>query len=422
MALTATATPSVQGDIERQLGLINPARFIQGFRRENIAIEVVEAAPSDRLELLRELLADPARRPAIVYAPNRKQTESLAVDLSDLAKPAAYHAGLSNTLRSSVQEDFLSGNLDVMVATIAFGMGIDKPDVRTVVHVALPGSVERYYQEIGRAGRDGKPSRAILMQSYSDRRTHDFFFEQDYPDVAILDEIFKRLKPEAISKQWLLEQLRVDVEVFEKAVDRLQMYGGAETTYDQISRGSNRWRNSYLFQCDQKSAQLEAMIRLAQNNECRMAMLVRHFGDLLDSQSPCGICDFCAPQQCEVQHFRAATAGEGKQLRKLVKILQSAGQRATGKLYAEVFPNQEVPRRGFEDLLGSLARAGMVQLQNASFEKDGKEIPYRVARLKRKPDENALAQVLMKEEVGAGAAAKRRRKAFPKSAIKGLQA
>jgi DNA topoisomerase-3 len=422
MALTATATPSVQGDIERQLGLINPARFIQGFRRENIAIEVVEAAPSDRLELLRELLADPARRPAIVYAPNRKQTESLAVDLSDLAKPAAYHAGLSNTLRSSVQEDFLSGNLDVMVATIAFGMGIDKPDVRTVVHVALPGSVERYYQEIGRAGRDGKPSRAILMQSYSDRRTHDFFFEQDYPDVAILDEIFKRLKPEAISKQWLLEQLRLDVEVFEKAVDRLQMYGGAEAAYDQISRGSNRWRNSYLFQCDQKSAQLEAMIRLAQNNECRMAMLVRHFGDLLDSQSPCGICDFCAPEQCEVQHFRAATAGEGKQLRKLVKILQSAGQRATGKLYAEVFPNQEVPRRGFEDLLGSLARAGMVQLQNASFEKDGKEIPYRVARLKRKPDENALAQVLMKEEVGAGAAAKRRRKAFPKSAIKGLQA
>ena len=193
MALTATATPSVQGDIERQLGLIKPARFIQGFRRENIAVEVVEAAPSERVELLRELLADPARRPAIVYAPNRKQTETLAIDLADLAKPAAYHAGLNAALRAQVQEDFLDGKLDVMVATIAFGMGIDKPDVRTVVHVALPGSVERYYQEIGRAGRDGAPSRAILMQSYSDRRTHDFFFEQDYPDVAILDEIFKRL-------------------------------------------------------------------------------------------------------------------------------------------------------------------------------------------------------------------------------------
>jgi RecQ family ATP-dependent DNA helicase len=413
MALTATATPSVQNDIEKQLGLIKPARFIQGFRRENIAIEVVEAAPSDRLDLLRELLADPARRPAIIYAPNRKQTESLAVDLADLAKPAAYHAGLSNTLRASVQEDFLAGNLDVMVATIAFGMGIDKPDVRTVVHVALPGSVERYYQEIGRAGRDGKPSRAILMQSYSDRRTHDFFFEQDYPDVTILDEIFKRLSEDPIPKDALLEHLHLDAEVFEKSVERLALYGGAVTTYDQISRGSKRWRNSYLFQCDQKSAQLEAMIHLAQNHQCRMAMLVRHFGDLLDSQSPCGICDFCAPHECEVQRFRPATPGERTHLRRIVKVLQSTGQRATGKLYAEVFPTQQVPRRDFEDMLGSLARAGVLQLQDASFEKDGKEIPYRVARLLTKPDDTALSAVLMKEEVFQR---KPRKKEFPKAA------
>ena len=144
--------------------------------------------------------------------------------MADLAKPAAYHAGLSATLRSQVQEDFLDGKLDVMVATIAFGMGIDKPDVRTVVHVALPGSVERYYREIGRAGRDGEAlSRAklILMQSYSDRRTHDFFFEQDYPDVAILDEIFKRLKDDPVPKDTILEKLRLEPYVFEKSVERL---------------------------------------------------------------------------------------------------------------------------------------------------------------------------------------------------------
>ena len=415
MALTATATPTVQGDIERQLGLSNTARFIQGFRRENIAIEVVEAAPSDRLDLLRDLLADPARRPAIVYAPNRKQTESLAVDLADLAKPAAYHAGLSNVLRAQVQEDFLTGNLDVMVATIAFGMGIDKPDVRTVVHVALPGSVERYYQEIGRAGRDGKPSRAILMQSYSDRRTHDFFFEQDYPDVAALDEIFKRLKQDPVSRETLLEQLRLDEEVFDKAVERLWMYGGAEITRDQLTRGSARWRNSYLFQCDQKSAQLEAMIHLAQSHQCRMAMLVRHFGDLTDARSVCGICDFCSPRQCEVQRFRAATVAERSHLRKIVKALHGAGQRPTGKLYTEIFPNQEIARRDFEDLLGSLARAGLLQLQDASFEKDGKEIAYRVVRLKTMPDENDLSEVLMKEEVGVSPGGKRRKKEFPKS-------
>ena len=86
--------------------------------------------------------------------------------------------------RQQVQEEFQEGRIEVMVATIAFGMGIDKADVRTVIHTALPGSLEAYYQEIGRAGRDGAPSRAILMHSYADRYTHDFFFERDYPDVS----------------------------------------------------------------------------------------------------------------------------------------------------------------------------------------------------------------------------------------------
>ena len=92
-----------------------------------------------------------------------------------------------------MQEEFLAGKLEITVATIAFGMGIDKSDIRTVIHTALPGSIEAYYQEIGRAGRDGKPSRALLMHSYADRYTHDFFFERDYPDVAILDGIFALL-------------------------------------------------------------------------------------------------------------------------------------------------------------------------------------------------------------------------------------
>ena len=181
IALTATATPVVQNDIAEQLGLAQPARFIHGFRRANIAIEVVEIAPSQRAELAGELLREAERRPAIVYTPTRKQAESLAAELAAHFPAAAYHAGLDAERRQRVQEEFLEGRIEVMVATIAFGMGIDKADIRTVIHTALPGSLEAYYQEIGRAGRDGAPSRAILMHSYADRYTHDFFFERDYP-------------------------------------------------------------------------------------------------------------------------------------------------------------------------------------------------------------------------------------------------
>ncbi|HEV2447976.1 MAG TPA: DNA topoisomerase 3, partial [Candidatus Sulfopaludibacter sp.] len=172
IALTATATPLVQDDIAEQLGLAGPARFIHGFRRENLAIEVVEVAPSQRAALTYELLQDEARRPAIVYAPTRAQTAELSADLNHHFPTAPYHAGLDSEHRQRVQQEFLEGRVSVMVATIAFGMGIDKPDVRTVIHTALPGSVEAYYQEIGRAGRDGKSSRAALMHSYADRYTH----------------------------------------------------------------------------------------------------------------------------------------------------------------------------------------------------------------------------------------------------------
>src|SRR3954466_10480181 len=128
IALTATATPIVQRDICDQLKLQHATRFVHGFRRDNIAIEVVESRPSERLARITEVLEDPARRPAIIYTPPRKQAEDVASKLRRGFKASAYHAGLDPERRRQVQEEFLAGKVEVMIATIAFGMGIDKPN------------------------------------------------------------------------------------------------------------------------------------------------------------------------------------------------------------------------------------------------------------------------------------------------------
>src|SRR5215475_9128613 len=237
MALTATATPLVQNDIAEQLGLSQLTRFIHGFRRANLAIEAVEVVPSQRAAMTSDLLADKERRPAIVYTPTRKQATSLAAELAGEFPTAAYHAGLNAGLRRRVQEQFLAGKIEVMVATIAFGMGIDKPDVRTVIHTALPGSLEAYYQEIGRAGRDGLPSRTILMHSYADRYTHDFFFDRDYPDVSEFEKIYKLLGPDPIGKDALARRLRgFEPEELDKMLEKLWIHGGALIDYaEQIA-------------------------------------------------------------------------------------------------------------------------------------------------------------------------------------------
>jgi superfamily II DNA helicase RecQ len=383
----------VQDDIAVQLGLAEPKLFIQGFRRDNLAIEVVEVAPSQRPELTLELLLDESRRPAIVYTPTRAQATSVAADLAQHFPCAAYHAGLDAVHRKRVQQEFLEGRINVMVATIAFGMGIDKPDVRTVIHTALPGSLEAYYQEIGRAGRDGAPSRTILMHSYADRRTHDFFFERDYPDVKVLDSIFRRLHSEPVEKDALQHQLRMDAESFDKALEKLWIHGGAIVDFaENVSRGHDDWREPYIAQGDQKQQQLDLILRYAESNECRMAAVVRHFGDLADSRKACGICDFCDPAECVGQRFRPATKGECDAALCIVNALRSGTGRSTGKLHTEAFPHGQITRDDVEEILGAMARANFVRLINAVFEKDGKSIPYRKASLTR--DGEALEEIL----------------------------
>ncbi|HUY80572.1 MAG TPA: ATP-dependent DNA helicase RecQ [Acidobacteriaceae bacterium] len=388
VALTATATPVVQNDIVEQLGLVHAARFIHGFRRHNLAIESVEVSKPRRAQFTLELLRSRHRRPAIVYAPTRKDAESTAAELAGTFPSAAYHAGLDPQTRERVQREFLDGRLDVIIATIAFGMGIDKPDVRTVIHTALPASLEGYYQEIGRAGRDGQPSRAILMHSFADRRTHDFFHQRDYPDLAILDRIVSKLGAKPHHADDLRDALEIDAGVFSRALDKLAAHGGAVIDYDgNVTPGTRQWRSTYAMQSSHGQQQLEKVMRFAQGGQCRMAELIEHFGDTDDAARRCNLCDFCAPQDAIAQVFRPLTGDEKQTVLAVARALRPLQGMSTGKLHKQLFPRDQILRDEFEALLAAMVQGGLATFEDAEFETEGRSISYRKVSLTEEGEE-----------------------------------
>lgn len=187
-AFTATATPDVVNDIIKQLGLKNPKLFVRGFERENLAIEVF--ITSQKKEKVLELLLR-YETPAIVYTSSRKAAEEVSEFLFiNKVKNAFYHAGLKTIDRTKIQESFMSGKNDVIIATNAFGMGIDKKNIRTVIHYNMPGSIENYYQEIGRGGRDGKLSNVILLFDNGDTKIQQLLISQSYPDERLIKAVY----------------------------------------------------------------------------------------------------------------------------------------------------------------------------------------------------------------------------------------
>ena len=252
------------------------------------------------------------------------------------------------------------------------------------------------------------------MHSYADRFTHDFFFDRDYPDVSVLDSIFAQLSGQPLPKEVLQRAACGSMaDVFDKALEKIWIHGGALIdAAENIRRGNDGWRELYVAQAEHKLAQIEQMIRYAQASDCRMLGLVRHFGDYADAQKRCGICDFCAPDQCIAQSFRPATDAERSAAARILSALKKAGRKATGRLHSEVFADYSLDRDSFEQVLGAMARAGWVELTEASFQQEGKRVSYRLASpsaVGRALDEAALPAFDMKLEIEA--TRKRRKKA-----------
>jgi len=296
-AFTATATPEVRADIARQLCLSDPLEIVTGFERPNLTLAVESCrSRSDKARALDRLLRE-VGPPGIVYAATRKHVDLWMERLEGRGLRAGrYHAGLGDAERVRAQDDFFAGRLDVIAATNAFGMGVDKKDLRFVAHADVPGSLEAYYQEVGRAGRDGLPARGVLLFGPADVRTQEFFLEGSNPS------------PEVFREVWALLGRGTEVEAIESGSPWGGAGGMATATAARLLRraaeshgvapGSGEPPIDFEAQARKARrdrARLDVMLRYAFGRGCRTRFIYDYFAGAgrRGTIPRCGTCDVC---------------------------------------------------------------------------------------------------------------------------------
>jgi ATP-dependent DNA helicase RecQ len=316
VASTATATPRVASDVERRLALRDPLRVATGFDRPNISFAVARPGGHEKRALLAEALRADRALPAIVYAGTRAGSEEIAGELTTALgeEAVAYHAGLDRDHRAEVQRRFLADDVRVICATNAFGMGVDKPNVRTVVHASVPSSLEAYYQEAGRAGRDGAPARALLLAENRDKALHVHFIKREEIDPGLPGWLADRLIAAAdgddrysLDAVELARDLRGDGERLRALIGHLTRAGviaPSPSAPDRVAgrvagrfdgRAAALCRTSVEEGARSRWRQYREIWAYVEESTCRRRAILRHFGDRSEPELSLDCCDVCHP-------------------------------------------------------------------------------------------------------------------------------